>query len=212
MNFLKKLAVVISALLVFSIILVIVIYVKNRSCFDELPDAPNDKTTIHGVTTIDDAVKYVDGKNLSGWKLVEFSQHLVAEKMAFSLCNNFDMPDRAFERGMGYSWQQASALKEILDHFDVESRMVHSSEVNMPADTLYGVKVSPRKTGHIWLKVKIDGEEKDVCPGNIENVPGVVHFTNVEEVKDFGEITEVFSYIGSAWANAEKYLKIKRKE
>lgn len=210
MKFLKLTFVGILAAFVFIAILVVVVYIKNASCYETLPEPPDDKTTIHGVTTIDDAIADVKQKDLASWALVEYSQKLVTDKMKFSLCNNFDMPDRAFERGMGYSWQQSAALKEILDDFGIDSRLVHASEVKMPAETLYGVKLGERIIGHIWLKVTINGTEKDVCPGNIENTPGVVHFTPVSEVSDFGDVTQVISFIGSAWVNAERYLDIQR--
>ena len=212
MKFLKLTLVGILAAFVFIAILVVVVYIKNASCYEMLPEPPNDKTTVHGVTTIDDAIAKVKEKDLASWSLVDYSQKLVAEKMPFSLCNNFDMPERAFERGMGYSWQQSAALKQILDSFGIESKLVHASEVKMPADTLYGVKLGERMSGHIWLQVTINDTEKDVCPGDIENTPGVVHFSPVSEVSEFGDVTEIISFIGSAWVNAEKYLEIQRKK
>jgi hypothetical protein len=32
------------------------------------------------------------------------------------------------------------------------------------------------RTSHAWLQVTLAGEERDVCPGSVENRPGVTEF------------------------------------
>jgi hypothetical protein len=62
--------------------------------------------------------------------------------------------------------------------------------------------------GHVWLKVKIDGKELDVCPGSVTNLPGVVNFTVLSEVRTLSPmmqpITHIISVIGSSLEASKK--------
>jgi hypothetical protein len=64
--------------------------------------------------TIMDAIRQCKDAGLQGWELVEFAQKLVNSNMKYSYFNSFDMPERAFEKGLGYCWHQSGALNIIL--------------------------------------------------------------------------------------------------
>jgi hypothetical protein len=57
-----------------------------------------------------------------------------------------------------------------------------------------------------------DGEEKDVCPGRMENSPGVIHFRPLSKVKEWGRVIAWFSYWGSAMVNKRRLSKINKKK
>lgn len=67
---------------------------------------PKDKArSLNGITTIDDAVRYLRGAGKTDWELVAEAQRLVNAKMEYSRRNGWDTPGRAFRRGMGYCQQ-----------------------------------------------------------------------------------------------------------
>jgi hypothetical protein len=119
-----------------------------------------------GVVTIDDAIAACRASGLSGWALVTFAQNLVRRKFAiYTIRNVWDSPARAFEHGMGYCSQYNLALKQILDGLGFQTRAVFCPRVRSLADDRWAM-------GHTWLRVTIDGEERDVCAGQLENRPG----------------------------------------
>ena len=80
------------------------------------------RTTLDGVTTLDDAVDACCRTGLRGWDLVAYAQQLVACKFAiYSTRNLWDTPARAFEYGLGYCTQYNLALKQLLDQLGFEN-------------------------------------------------------------------------------------------
>lgn len=172
-------------------------FLRTVPCFIVTAKNHPQTTTYRGVTTIEDAAAACRRTGLEGWELVEYAQKLVAGKMEYSYCNSWDMPSRAFERGRGYCWQITGALHRILRGLGIRSRKVHAFKNYFPEEDLV--------SGHTWLQVTVTGETRDVCPGDIGNVPGVIHFQVLSEVKKWGPVIAVFSYFGSAWINARRY-------
>lgn len=162
--------------------------------------------------TIPEAVTESQGAGLTGWALVEYAQKLVAGSMTYSYSNSLDMPDVAFEKGRGYCWHQASALNMILTALGFNSRLVHAVRNQFAGKVFEGVTLPPFISGHVWCRVTIDGEEKDVCPGRKENSPGVLHFTPLSKVKEWGRLIEWFSYRGSAMVNKRRLKAINKKK
>ncbi|MEA5033717.1 MAG: hypothetical protein VB025_16350 [Sphaerochaeta sp.] len=156
-------------------------------------------TDLNGIFGIDNAVAACKASGLEGWPLVGYAQGLVSAKMAYSYCNSWDSPTRAFKRGLGYCWQQTGALYRILEKLGVDSHMVYATRTYFPDRDLY--------SGHVWLKVVLDGEMKDVCPGNKNNTPGKVVFQVLSAEKEWNMAIAFFSYFGSAWLNAVRYGK-----
>jgi transglutaminase-like putative cysteine protease len=135
-----------------------------------------------GITTIPDAVAACRRTGLAGWELVAYAQQVVARKFTYSRLNTWDMPARAFERGRGYCEQQALALKAIYDTLEIQARPVFAVRCAFPSKTVDGVRWSGGVSGHAWLRVRIGDEERDVCPGSVENTPGRTQFQPLSPV------------------------------
>lgn len=140
--------------------------------------------------------------------MVEFAQILTHKNMAYSYENSFDMPNAAFEKGKGYCWQQAKALQKILRALGFECYLVYAVKNQMPEKEFEGVKINAHISGHVWCRVKIDEMERDVCPGNIKNKPGKVHFTPLSAVKKWNPLVAFGSYWGSAYVNYKRIREI----
>jgi hypothetical protein len=134
------------------------------------------RTTLDGITTLDDAVDACRRTGLQGWELVAYAQQLVARKFAiYSTRNLWDTPSRAFEYGLGYCTQYNLALKQLLDRLGFDTEAVFARKVR--------VLTNPDWTlGHTWLRVTLQGEVREVCAGYIENEPGHVNFEPVTPV------------------------------
>ncbi|WP_224248144.1 transglutaminase-like domain-containing protein [Hyalangium gracile] len=144
-----------------------------------------------GIVTLEDAVAACERTGLRGWELVAYAQRLVARKFtAYSLRNPWDTPARAFERGMGFCLQYNPALQQLLRRLGVEARLVHAFRVR-DVD-------NPRwKWGHAWLKVRVGGEERDVCAGHPDNTPGHTRFEPVTPVHELSPLAAALSRFGS---------------
>jgi transglutaminase-like putative cysteine protease len=105
--------------------------------------------------TIEDAVLMCRETGLEGWELVAFAQRLVSKRMTYSYFNSFDMPDTAFEKGIGYCWQQSGALNKILKSLGFDSRLVHSVRNTFPDVVREGVTIHIGVSGHVWCCVRI---------------------------------------------------------
>jgi hypothetical protein len=123
-----------------------------------------------GIETLDDAVATCQRAGLDGWELVAYAQRLVYRKFTHYSCRNlWDTPAAAFRRGMGYCTQYNLALKQILDRLGFDAQAVFSLQVRV-------VDAPDWTMGHTWLRVRVDGEVRDVCAGHAENLPGQVNF------------------------------------
>ncbi len=165
--------------------------------------------------TITEAIAQCKATGLAGWPLVEYAQRLVAGAMEYSWFNSFDMPDKAFEKGQGYCWQQAGALNLILKGLGLDSRLVHAIRNSFPETIRDGVTLPAMVSGHVWCRVQVDGQEKNVCPGRESNRPSVMHFKPLSKVKSFKGPIVVFSYLGSAAINqhrGKKFMELKKKQ
>lgn len=147
------------------------------------------------------AVQICQNTGLTGWELVEYAQHLVNRSMKYSVENSFDTPQAAFEKGKGYCWHQASALNIILGDLGFDSRLVHAFKNLFPETEFMGVCVNGFVSGHVWCRVTINGMEKDVCPGNKDNVPGIIHFEPLSKVLEWSKGIELLTYYGAALFN-----------
>jgi hypothetical protein len=165
-----------AALLVAGVVLFLLFNLPLTFRFMRLLPSPG-RSTVDGVTTIDDAVRSCRASGLTGLPLVAYAQRLAARKFSYSRRNPWDGWARAFERGMGYCIQQALALKLIYDDLGVKSRTVQAFRASFPAGLVNGVWEPGSISGHVWLRVRVEGREYDVCPGGETNSPGVTHFT-----------------------------------
>jgi hypothetical protein len=128
------------------------------------------RTTIDGITTLDDAVQACRRTGLQGWDLIAYAQQLVARKFAvYSTRNLWDPPARAFEYGMGYCMQYNLALRRILGCLGFETEAIFARKVRVLTDPDWTM-------GHTWLRVTVQGEVREVCAGHPTNEPGHNHF------------------------------------
>jgi hypothetical protein len=176
----------------------------------------DERVSVNGITTIEDAVQACQESKLLGWELVAYAQKLTATKFTYSRRNPRDSPSKAFERGRGYCQQQALALKEIYDGLGIVARPVYANRCQFPppaeADSSLALVRGNRwlsawfgarehSFGHTWLRVRVGGEELDVCPGDPTNRPGSVHFEPLSEVKNLHLWLQPLTHLGSAMAN-----------
>ncbi len=153
--------------------------------------------------TITEAVETCIQSGLSGWRLVEYAQFLVNKNMVYSYDNSFDMPTKAFERGKGYCWQQAKSLQKILNNLGFECYCVYATRNKIPETMFEGITVKAHISGHTWCRIIIGGEEKDVCPGNVNNRPGKIHFVPLSKIRKWNPFVSFFAYWGSAYIKKE---------
>jgi hypothetical protein len=178
------------------------------SMLHRLPE--QSRVSMDGITTIDDAVEACRNAHLQGWELVAYAQHLAARKFTYSRLNTWDTPSRAFERGMGYCEQQALALKKIYDGLGIETRPVFALRCVFPAKTVDGMLWPGGFSGHAWLKVKVEGEERDVCSGSLTNTPGVTHFQVLSKVYNWYSWLRPFTHLGSSLENIRREMAARR--
>jgi hypothetical protein len=196
---LKRLA----AIMVASGILgVAALYLYTLPALRRLPKTK--ERALEGITTIEDAVRYLHGTGKTGWELVAAAQHLVNAKMEYSRRNGWDTPARAFRRGMGYCQQQATALLIILHKLGVDARPVQALRCRFPPKQIHEYWEPGGISGHMWLVVTIDGVEKDVCPGDPANEPGKVHFERLAGKTTYGPLMQFFGHIGSMIINVRR--------
>ena len=121
--------------------------------------------------------------------------------MAYSYDNSFDMPYKAYKKGKGYCWQQAKALQKLLHTLNFDCFLVYATKNQIPEKQFEGIKIEAHISGHVWCRVKIGNVEKDVCPGNVNNKPGKIHFTPLSDVKKWNSFIGFWAYWGSAYVN-----------
>lgn len=196
---LKRLAV---TLLMIGLLGTGLLYLYTLPGLRRLPKAK--ERSLHGITTIDDAVCSLQDSGKTGWALVSAAQQLVNAKMVYSRRNGWDTPARAFRRGMGYCQQQALALLLILRQFGIEARPVQALRCQFPPKQIHEYEEPGGISGHMWLVVTIDGVEKDVCPGHAGNEPGKVHFTQLSRRTTYGPVMQIFGHLGSMIINVQR--------
>lgn len=163
--------------------------------------------------TIENAIQICKDTGLKGWELVAFAQSLVNQNMKYSITNSFDSPKEAFEKRKGYCWHQAKVLNKILIDLGFNSRLVHAYKNFFPEVELEGVVVKDFVTGHLWCRVTIDMVEKDVCPGDAKNMPGITQFKSLGKVHEWNSCMDFLTYYGAALVNffrCKKYISNKK--
>jgi hypothetical protein len=187
---------------------VLTIYLLTIPLLRRLPK--QDRVSMDGITTIDDAVKVCRRTQVQGWDLVAYAQNLAAKKFTYSRLNTWDTPSRAFERGMGYCEQQALALKKMYDKLGIETRPVFAFRCKFPAKVVDGVNWPGGTSGHAWLRVRIGDEERDVCPGSVKNTPGVTQFEILSKVMSWQPWLRPCTHVGSSIENIRRDMMAQR--
>ena len=136
-----------------------------------------------------------------GAEQVEAARALVGARMAYCRRNSFDPYPRAFARGYGYCQQTALALADLLRRLGYEARAVHCVRNRFP---------DGKVTAHAWVRVTMDGEERDVDPLFWDEAQGRISFTPIREVADFTPLWRLLGGWGSPAANAHRYYTTRR--
>jgi hypothetical protein len=178
------------------------VYLLTIPMLRRLPKQSN--VSMDGITTIEDAVAACRRTQLKGWELVAYAQKLAAKKFTYSRLNTWDTPSKAFERGMGYCEQQALALKKIYDELGIETRAVFCMRCKFPGKVVDGAYWPGGISGHAWLKVRVEDEERDVCSGSVNNTPGVTHFEVIAKVHNWYPWLRPFTHVGSSIENIRR--------
>ena len=131
-----------------------------------------------------------------GAEQVEAARALVGARMAYCRRNSFDPYGRAVARGYGYCQQMGLALTDLLRRLGYAARVVHCLRNRFPEG---------RVTAHAWVRVTVDGEERDVDPLFWNEERGEISFAPLAAVKDFTPLWRLLSGWGSPTVNAHRY-------
>jgi hypothetical protein len=148
--------------------------------------------------TLAQAASQLDASGKSGPDLVEAARELVATRMQYCRRNSFDSPAKAFRRGYGYCVQQAYALVDLLARLGFEANVVHAFCNRFPDGTV---------GGHAWVRVTVDGEERDIDSLLYDAEMGELTFTSLTSVVDHTPLFKVVTQLGEAAVNAHRYYR-----
>ncbi len=95
-------------------------------------------------------------------------------------------------------------MKLIYDRLAIESRPVQTLRAVFPPSVVHGVEEPQGVSGHMWLRVRMDGKEYDVCPGRVSNRPGVIHFQLLGPVRQVAAWTIPILHAFSAARNVRR--------
>ncbi len=155
---------------------------------------------MNGILTVEDAVAACKDTGLKGWELVAYAQSLVAHKINYARTNPWDSPETSFRQGQGYCMQQAQALEKVYNALGIQCRLVYADRCRFWSSDLTNTVV----ISHAWLKVTINGEEKDVCPGDINNFPGYTNFDVLSKVKNMKTPLRPLTHIAFVLGNISR--------
>ena len=148
--------------------------------------------------TLAKAARQLKATGKTGEALVEAARALVAERMQYCRRNSFDSPARAFERGYGYCTQQAYALADLLARLGIKAHAVYAFRNRFPDGT---------EGGHTWVRVSVDGAERDIDSIHYDAETGELGFTPLSTVKDHSPLFQWLTKWGEAAVNAHRYYR-----
>jgi transglutaminase-like putative cysteine protease len=145
-----------------------------------------------------EAARQLEATGKTGAALVEAARALVVDRMHYCRRNSFDSPPRAFQRGYGYCTQQAYALAELLARLRIEARAVYAFRNQFPDGTV---------GGHTWVRVSVDGEEREIDSIFYDAETGELTFTSLSDVRDHTPLFKRMTQWGEAAVNAHRYYR-----
>lgn len=148
--------------------------------------------------TLEGAARQLLATGKTGPALVEAARALVAERMHYCRRNSFDSPATAFQRGYGYCTQQAYALVELLARLGIEAQPVYAFRNRFPDGTV---------GGHTWVRVTVDGEERDIDSLFYDAGTGELIFTPLTSVRVHTPLFKWATKWGEAAVNAHRYYR-----
>ena len=150
---------------------------------------------------LNEAIDECRASQLTGWELVRLVTDTVHKNMKYSLTNPYMLHATAFRNGRGYCVQQAFCVADILRSLGVDVQPVYARSVKVTDSGLV--------SGHTWNRVRIDGEERDVCSCHAGNSPGSVNFVPLTQVKRYTGAVVAAGYLGSLFVCIQRHLKNK---
>jgi hypothetical protein len=154
------------------ILLLGLVYLLNMAHVQALPKDAGFR--YRGILTLTDAVNSTNAGELEGWALVTHLQKLVSGKMSRDMHNPWDSPEAAFIRGGGQDFQKTLVLKILYQRLGIPARLVFAKIAFDDLNPLSQQKVP--LLGHIWIRVDMKGESRDVCPPPYQNPSGGCFF------------------------------------
>ena len=129
--------------------------------------------------------------DLAGWNLVDHAQRLVgAHFSTYSVLHPWESPEVAFRRGRGFCTQYNGALGIILLELRLQAWLVYAPRVRFEDQPDWPL-------GHTWVRVRIDGDVRDVCARSLRNTAGRVHFEPTARVRRMNRTTRFLTTTGS---------------
>ena len=130
----------------------------------------------------------------AGWDLVDQASRLVHDRFTtYSVLHVWERPENAFRRRRGFCTQYNGALGQILHRLGFDAWMVYTARVRFDNNVEWTL-------GHTWVRVRLDGEVRDVCARSTSNRPGSVGFICLSRVRRLGPVARVASCAGTAVA------------
>jgi transglutaminase superfamily protein len=127
-----------------------------------------------------------------GWDLVDHASRLVHDRFTtYSVLHVWEQPETAFRRRRGFCTQYNGALAQILRRLGFDAWMVYTPRVRFDDNTEWTL-------GHTWVRVRLDGEVRDVCARSAGNRPGSVGFIWLGRVRRLGPVARAASAAGTA--------------
>jgi transglutaminase-like putative cysteine protease len=128
----------------------------------------------------------------AGWDLVDQASRLVHDRFTtHSVLHAWEQPETAFRRRRGYCTQYNGALAQILRRLGFDAWMVYAARVRFDDDAEWTL-------GHTWVRVRLDGDVRDVCARSASNRPGFAGFICLGRVRRFGLVSGAASGAGTA--------------
>ena len=141
-----------------------------------------------------DAVSACRRSGAAGWDLVDQASGLVHDRFTtYSVLHVWEKPETAFRRRRGFCTQYNGALARILRGLGFDAWMVYAIRVRFDDNAEWTL-------GHAWVRVRLDGDVRDVCARSARNRPGSVGFTSVGRVRRLGPVARIASCAGTAVA------------
>ena len=148
--------------------------------------------------TLAEAARQLKATGKTGGALVEAARALAMERMQYCRRNSFDSPAKAFQRGYGYCTQQAYALTDLLERLGIEAKAVYAFRNRFPDGT---------EGGHTWVRVRVDGTERDIDSLHYDAETGELTFTPLSSVKHHSPCFKWLTKWGEAAVNAHRYYR-----
>ena len=145
-----------------------------------------------GGVTVADLVKGSRSSGLDGWELVDRATALVHEAFDhYSAWHLWESPETALAHGRGSSVQVNRVLARVLGELGFDVAVVHAARVRFGRHPWW-------HAGHVWVRVTIAGDERDVCAMTLGNSAGNVAFTPLTEVRELHSWTVPAVSVGLA--------------